>query len=148
MILIIGYGNPLRTDDAIGQRIAHLMAQRFNSAAVEVQTVYQLTPELVEPIRRANLVIFIDARVGDTPAVMFQETVEPETGTGAFTHHVSPGALLGAAQALYGAQPKGILLSIVGASFDFGGELSPELDHALYGLADQAEAVIVDGFKT
>ncbi|MEP7293735.1 MAG: hydrogenase maturation protease, partial [Chloroflexota bacterium] len=67
MILIIGYGNPLRSDDAIGQRIAEMMEKRLKLEAVQVITAYQLTPELVEPIRDAQLVVFIDARVGQRP---------------------------------------------------------------------------------
>ena len=49
MILVIGYGNPLRGDDAIGHRIAQMMEQRLPDDEVQIQTVYQLTPELVVP---------------------------------------------------------------------------------------------------
>lgn len=142
MITIIGYGNPLRSDDAIGQRLAQIMEQRLKPEAIEVMTAYQLTPELVEPIRHAQLVIFIDARVGKTPGKIVWEDVEPEAGGGAFTHHVSPGTLLGAVDALYGAKPAGILISIVGADFDYGSDLSQQLNRMLPELAEQVEAII------
>ncbi len=141
MILIIGYGNPLRSDDAIGQHLVRLLERRLRGS-VEVFTAYQLTPELVEPVSHARLVIFIDARVGETPGTMIQEIVEPAADAGAFTHNVSPGTLLGAAKTLYGATPKGILISIAGAVFDYGSELSPELNRLLPALADQVEAVL------
>ncbi len=43
MMLIIGYGNPLRSDDAIGQRLAQMMEQRLKPEVVQVITAYQLT---------------------------------------------------------------------------------------------------------
>ncbi|MEO8391518.1 MAG: hydrogenase maturation protease [Chloroflexota bacterium] len=61
MILIIGYGNPLRSDDAIGQQIAQAMKDRLNRSDVEVLLTYQLTPELIYSISEAQLVVFIDA---------------------------------------------------------------------------------------
>ncbi len=142
MIFIIGYGNPLRSDDAIGQQMALLMEQRLQGEDIQVKTAYQLTPELVEPISHAQLVIFIDARIGAIPGIVIWESIEPEITIGAFTHHVSPAALLSAAHELYGAKPKGILISIAGAVFDYGSELSPQLNRVLPGLADQIEAII------
>lgn len=142
MILIVGYGNPLRGDDAVGQQMALVMEQRLKGEEIQVMTAYQLTPELVEPVRHARLVIFIDARVGETPGMIIQETVEPETGAGAFTHNVSPVILLGAAHELYGATPVGILISIVGATFDYSSELSPQLNRMLPILTDQVEEII------
>lgn len=142
MLLIIGYGNPLRADDAIGQRLAHLMEERLKPEVAAVITAYQLTPELVEPIRESQLVIFIDARVGAVPGKVIWEHVVPETSTGAFTHHVSPNTLLGAANDLYAANPEGILISIVGANFDYGSDLSSQLNEMLPKITDQVEAII------
>ena len=48
MILILGYGNPLRSDDALGQRVAQALRQRLKGGDFQVQTAYQLTPELVD----------------------------------------------------------------------------------------------------
>jgi hydrogenase maturation protease len=141
-MLIIGYGNPLRTDDAIGQRMAQIMAQRIDDDRLRMITAYQLTPELMEPISQARFVVFIDARVGSIPGEVLWENVEPETGGGAFTHHVSPGTLLGAAQDLYGAAPTGILISIVGADFEYGSELSAAFNKMLPDLAERVESII------
>ncbi len=143
MILVIGYGNPLRSDDGIGQRIATLMEQRLKSEALRVLTAYQLTPELVAPIRDAHLVIFIDARVGNKMGTIISEVVELQTTVnGAFTHNVSPGILLGAAFELYNVKPSGLLISIVAANFDYGSELSDEMNHLLPVIADQVESII------
>jgi hydrogenase maturation protease len=142
VILIIGYGNPLRGDDAVGQRIAEIMEYRLADEGVQVKIVYQLTPELVEPISRVQTVVFIDARVGETPGLVTQESVKPETDAGAFTHNVSPVTLLGAADELYGVIPTGVLISIVGATFDYSCQLSPQLTRMLSTIADQVEAII------
>lgn len=147
MILMIGYGNPLRSDDAIGQHMAQMMEQCLKPETVQVITTYQLTPELVEPIQRAELVVFIDARVGQRPGKVVWENVKPEISTGAFTHHVTPGTLLGAADVLYAAKPEGILISIVGADFDYGSDLSDQLKRMLPEIAEQVEAIIKTNVK-
>jgi len=142
MILVIGYGNQLRTDDAIGQKITHIMKQRLNDEAVKVTTAYQLTPELVEPICNSTLVVFIDACVGATPGRIVWEFVDPHPEAKLFTHHVSPGTLLDAAHEFYGAVPEAILISITGADFEYGSDLSPEMNRMLPHITDQIEAII------
>lgn len=142
MILIIGYGNPLRCDDAIGQHLAYAMQTGLPHLLLQVQTCYQLVPELVSSISQAQQVVFIDARVDGTPGDLFHHTVTPDAAAGAFTHHVTPGSLLAAAHELYGKAPNGILISITGASFGYGGELSPELQQKLPALVAQVKALI------
>lgn len=147
MILIIGYGNPLRSDDAIGQHVAAMIEQRLQHEGLQVITAYQLTPELIEPIQYAELVVFIDARVGQRLGEVIRETVKPEISTGVFTHHVTPGTLLGAADVLYAAKPKGILISIVGADFEYGSDLSEQLSRMLPEIADEVENIIKTNLK-
>jgi hydrogenase maturation protease len=142
MILIIGYGNPLRSDDSIGQKIAQTMKDRLNRSDVEVLLTHQLTPELVYSVSQSRLVVFIDARMGDQPGEVIHEVIEPQPGTGIFTHDVTPMSLLAGAHELYGALPDGIMISIVGAGFDYGCELSPGLQQALPHIADGVKAII------
>jgi hydrogenase maturation protease len=125
MILIIGYGNPLRRDDAIGQHVIEALKQRHMRGDVQLMSVYQLTPELVYTMHEAELVILIDARSGGKSGDIVQEKLQPETDSGAFTHHFSPATLLGAVKGFYGTCPEAILLSIAGSDFDYGETLSP-----------------------
>ena len=148
MILIIGYGNPLRSDDAMGQHIARALEQQLASKNVQVLTAYQLTPELVEPIRHAQRVIFIDARVGEVPGTVVQERIQPVIGVGTFTHNVTPATLLGAARELYGVTPVGMLISVVGASFDYGSELTLQLRVALPRITDRVHAIVYQSAAT
>ncbi|MFZ4813340.1 MAG: hydrogenase maturation protease [Phototrophicaceae bacterium] len=142
MILILGYGNPLRSDDGVGQVLAEALAPRLSDLSVEVQALYQLLPELAEPISRAEWVIFIDARAGNSPATLHVEAVTPLDDVSAFTHHVSPGGLLGAAREFYGHAPNGLLLSIEAADFALGTALSAVMAAALPRLVAQIEAEI------
>jgi hydrogenase maturation protease len=141
VILTIGYGNPLRSDDAVGHHIAHALQDW--QPDVQVITAYQLTPELVEPISQATQVIFIDARIGEAAGTVILERVNPKQDTAAFTHHVNPAALLGSATIMYHTKPVGILISVAGACFDYGSILSPQLETLLPAIIAQVKQVII-----
>ncbi|MBV8099116.1 MAG: hydrogenase maturation protease [Verrucomicrobia bacterium] len=126
-LLIIGYGNPLRGDDGIGWRVADQLAALAGDAAT-VLTVHQLTPELAEPISKAELVIFIDACYGGQPGSWTCETISlDQESSEAFTHYFTPANLLGHASTIFGAKPKALLISVAGASFDCGDHLSVDV---------------------
>jgi hydrogenase maturation protease len=142
MYLIIGYGNLLRSDDGLGQYLAEMLKDRWN-----VITSTQLTPELAEPISRVKRVVFIDAGVGHTPGKLTTETVRPLAARGAFTHNVTPASLLAAAGELYGAVPQVILISVIGASFDYGYGLSPQLSGRVPKIVKAVDEVITAFFS-
>jgi hydrogenase maturation protease len=121
--LIIGYGNPLRGDDAFGCRAA----ERIPGAIA----VHQLTPELMDPISRADRVIFLDASAEGVPGEIRRRPVQPSADSRAFTHQATPESLLAGAQALYGRAPEALLITVTGASFDLSDTLSPEVEKAL-----------------
>jgi hydrogenase maturation protease len=123
--LIIGYGNPLRGDDAAGFQAA----ERLGGLAV-----HQLTPELMEPISQAGSVIFIDAKAAGVPGAIAERPLEPGAAGAPFTHHATPEALLAGARALYGRCPPAILITITGADFEIGHPLSPRVSQALETL--------------
>ena len=137
-LLIIGYGNPLRRDDGIGWRVADRLATLAGDAA-KVLTVHQLTPELAEPISKAGLVIFIDACYAGRAGSWTCETISPDQESpAAFTHYFAPENLLGYAKAIFGAKPKALLISVAGASFDCGDQLSP----AVAGIVPEIVATV------
>ena len=59
--LIIGFGSPLRGDDAFGWQAAERLANLANSDSIRVLAEHQLTPEMAELVCEAELVIFVDA---------------------------------------------------------------------------------------
>jgi len=134
--LIIGYGNPLRGDDGFGWHAAMRLLDLIHDAGIEILAIHQLTPELMDAISRARLVIFIDAAVGGEPGKLTVAALET-TGSAppAFTHFATPAALLEGARSLYGAIPEALLITVVGLDFELGEELSEPVRLALESLA-------------
>ncbi len=132
MILIIGYGSTLRSDDGAGQHVAREVAAQ-GWPAVRSLAVTQLTPELAAEIAQAEQVIFVDAIAGDgAQAVQVTDVTLAEDGegvdtnsTGAMTHHATPQGLLNLARTLYDSHPIAMLVSIPGINFELGEHLSP-----------------------
>src|SRR5436305_6487673 len=58
--LIIGIGNPLRSDDGLGWAVAELLSQDCDTCW-HIHTAYQLTPEFAEWMAAIDLVVMIDA---------------------------------------------------------------------------------------
>ena len=71
-IVVIGYGNELRGDDAIGPAVAEQVAA-WGRPDIRAIATRQLLPELAEDLARASLAIFVDARplVDTTGAAVF-----------------------------------------------------------------------------
>ncbi len=135
-ILIIGYGNPLRGDDAFGPRAADRLREILDDPRIEILALHQLTPELVEPVSQADRVIFLDAALGPEPGSVTATRLEATEARSGFTHFASPGALLAGARALYGRAPEGILITVTAANFDLGEGLSAPVQSALDALID------------
>ncbi len=121
-VLIIGYGNTLRGDDAAGVRAAESIRER--AAGVEVLVVHELQPELAETIACRQLVIFVDASEKTTS--LSRQPLSPSADAPAIrSHHFSPGQLLALSRTLYGSSPSAAwLFEIPACSFNFGDGLS------------------------
>jgi hydrogenase maturation protease len=150
MILVIGYGNPLCGDDGVGPCVVEDMALANDKAHLDVEylSLRQLTPELAEPISRAQAVIFVDAAMGGTVGEILCRVLQPSaesTGTtqGAFTHHVSASLLLESARLLYGNCPAAYLYTINGENFNLGDSFSEKVEAALPSLQEQLKARIL-----
>jgi hydrogenase maturation protease len=118
-ILIIGYGNELRSDDAIGRHAARELARR-GAAAIEAQ---QLAPELAEQLSQVDLACFIDASASLAPGEIRLRTVQ-ESRDGILEHHVTAGSLVRLCRELYGCAPRAFLITAGGQSFEVGMGLS------------------------
>ncbi len=142
LVLIIGYGNTLRSDDGVGCVVADRLATRYaEDARVVVEIRHQLLPEMAEAVARARWVMLIDA-AADAPAGSVDcRRVEPETagvGSGGLGHLTSPAGLAGAAGALYGSAGDMWITTIGGACWDHGESLSA----AVSAAADRAGTLI------
>jgi hydrogenase maturation protease len=124
--LIIAYGNPLRGDDSLGWHAAERLRTAINDPDIEILSLHQLTPELMDPISRAERVIFVDASEGSEPGAIEERRVDPDAAKGAaFTHHSTPEALIAGARLLYGHAAEGRMFTVAGADFSCSPDLSP-----------------------
>jgi hydrogenase maturation protease len=123
--LIIGIGNPLRSDDGLGWKVAEQLVQDEDPGQV-ILTVRQLTPELVQWMANANLVVLIDASREGEPGELQTRRLSPRPHTGAVgTHHIAPEELLALTTAIYARCPPAVMVSMTGADFAIGEQLSP-----------------------
>lgn len=124
MILIIGYGNPLRRDDGVGWAVIEAIEAQA-PPDMTCLAVHQLTPELSEQVANADLVILIDASVeGEAGYIHLTPILPSKDNIPIMTHHLSPHGLLDMAQWLYGKAPFTLLMTITGADFGLGEGLS------------------------
>jgi hydrogenase maturation protease len=123
--IVLGYGNTLRGDDAVGPRAAEIILG-WGLPGVTALALAQLTPELAEPIATARLAIFVDARiVGDEdPSEVEVQHLEPRQGVPLFGHSGDPCGLLAMALDLFGSCPDAWLVTIPSTDFGLGEELS------------------------
>jgi hydrogenase maturation protease len=133
-VLVIGIGNPLRGDDAVGIEAARELRRR-GWQAIEM---HQLTPELAEPISQAARVIFIDAGAGLAAGEVRVTNVQ-EGEPSAVDHHGTPGGLLRLAREVYGHAPEAVLIAVGPESLEFGVGLSQS---ARRGVERAVEEVI------
>ncbi|HUK47989.1 MAG TPA: hydrogenase maturation protease [Terriglobales bacterium] len=128
-ILVIAYGNPLRNDDGVAWRVAELLRQKF--PASQTICVHQLTPDLAQDVSQAAVVVFIDAEDTENPGRVRCQGISPKREEFSFSHHLTPSALLGLSETLYGSAPRATLVAISGENFDHGEILSEYVAHAL-----------------
>lgn len=111
--LIIGYGNPLRGDDGIGQAAAQALAQDATLDCTHVIGCHQLTPELAECIAAVDLVVFVDAAADIRPgAVVVREVQGASAPSSGLVHTADPAALLDLARQLYHRTPEAFLVTV------------------------------------
>ncbi len=139
-VLVVGYGNPLRTDDGAGPAVAERVAADPRMAGVDVRTAHQLTPELAVDAASASLLILVDAAEGPPPGEVSVRHVEASGDADpSMTHHLEPQSLLGLALGLFGAAPPTVVISIGVRSLEVGEQLTPEVEA---GVADATRVVI------
>jgi hydrogenase maturation protease len=142
-ILIIGYGNILRGDDAVGLHAARELKKHFHAEPdVEVITCHQLTPEMADDISGSELVIFLDAADGGEPGTVRCKHIVPADVPGGWTHHLNPKSLVSAAEQLYGEVPHAICLTLEGWSFELSNRLSNDAQSRLPEFIRQAREII------
>ena len=136
-ILVFGYGNPGRGDDALGPEVvAAIEAAGFADA--EIQTDMQLQVEHVTDLEGRERILFVDADVSCAEPYLFS-TLEPEKDGSYTSHAMTPGALLHAFRKVYGSDaPPAYMLRVRGYNFELG---DPMGGQATVNLAAAIELV-------
>lgn len=125
-VLVIGYGNTLRRDDALGPRIAAEIAAQ-NWPGVEALAVPQLLPELAEALAALQLAIFVDARCDAPTRPITVQALSPAADAWQ-PHGSDPAALLALARDAFGRAAPAYWLTVAGHDFGWGEGLSPEAE--------------------
>ncbi len=142
-VLVVGYGNPLRSDDGVGPAVAERLAGDARLVGVSVRAEHQLTPELAFDASTASLLVLVDASVDQAPGVVSVRELEPDLDPGtAWTHHLDPSGLVGLARELWGTAPPVVLVSVGPASLDLGESLSDIVAAAVPRAADAVVAIV------
>jgi len=116
-LLVIGYGNTLRSDDGVGQRVAEAVAN------VTTLTCDLLTPELADPISSAKQVIFVDASL-DAPREVQLRPLAPAESSQIMAHAADPRTMLALARDVFGHAPQAWWLTIPIENTGIGEQLS------------------------
>jgi hydrogenase maturation protease len=144
--LIIGYGSPIRGDDAIGPLAAEALSAGPLPDGVRVIARHILTAELAEDISAADRVIFLDASVEGKPGEVRVRPLAPDASAmSTMAHFLDPRELLAWSQALYQRTPISYLVTTAGLSFDYANyTLSPTAAAALAAMIARVRALIAE----
>ena len=140
--LVVGYGNALRGDDAVGHHVAEMLVTEQRLPGASILTRHQLTPELAKEMAAARLVVLIDARhSGGRPGgVRVQRVVRSGRPIG--SHSIDVSALVDLVELVYGDAPPVVLVTVTAERFDFGADLSSPVASALPSVVDVVVAVV------
>ena len=123
-ILVIGYGNTLRSDDGAGIALAKKLVAHWLAAGVPAQlhTSTQLLPEMAADIGSTEVeaVIFVDAAAQSSSRGIQYARVEAGPTSPSMGHNLDPLTLLVYTGLLYGHYPKAWLVTIPGFDFAHG----------------------------
>ena len=122
-LLVFGWGNPSRGDDALGPMLVEQLGLLLAAAplsGVELLTDFQLQVEHALDLMDRQWVLFVDASL--SCAAPFEVTVLQAARDASFTTHaMSPEAVMQVFRSLHGIEaPPSLLLAIRGERFELG----------------------------
>lgn len=145
-VLVLGWGNPGRGDDALGALLVERLEQEAHGrpdwARHRFVTDFQLQPEHALDFADAAQVLFVDASVS-APEPCALVRVQPAQDASFTTHALSPQALLAVhAQLERAPPPPAWLLGIRGEDFTLGAPLAPGAKARLARATQLARALL------
>ena len=150
-VLIIAYGNPLRSDDGLAWHAAKALEGKFGSSEVEILCLHQLAPELAQTASSFDCVIFVDATLpgavnasqpGEVRVSDLHER-PPRSDQAVYSFHaLSPRTVVDMAAQFYSVRLKAFAITMTGENFEHGESLSPTISAALPGLVLKIESTM------
>jgi hydrogenase maturation protease len=141
-ILLIGYGNELRGDDAIGPRVARAIGElRF--PWLRVLMPQQLTPELADPIARAQAVVFVDATLNAPPGAIQMGPLAGAAMSEPLGHLSNPRSLLALAEAVFNRVPPAWMVTVGIEELCAKEGLSPKVEQAVPEVIEILRALLL-----
>ncbi|MEO1403362.1 MAG: hydrogenase maturation protease [Cyanobacteria bacterium J06635_1] len=151
--VVIGYGNPQRGDDAIGQKVVSQL-KTLSNPNLDTYSVRHLTPELSSKLAVADVAIFVDAcKLANTDTVRIKslEACGSETGGSAVPasgHSCDPCSLLALTHSAYGHWPKAWWVEVPASDFTAEHQLSDVAERgitqALQAISDLINEALID----
>ena len=143
-VLVVGYGNDLRSDDGAGRWVADRL-EDLALDGVEVRSMSQLTPEVALLAAGRRLVVFVDASVDADSLRLTDVVVDAERPGGAgdgsvMTHHGNPASVLEMTAAVGRPPDRVVLVSIPATDLEMGFAFTPPTAVA----AERAVAAITE----
>lgn len=141
-VLLLGYGNPSRGDDALGV----LLLEQLPAAclqAVELLTDFQLQIEHALDLKNRQLVLFADASVSNSKPIVFSQ-LQPLFDNSYTTHAMNPAAIMQVYQDIEKtAPPPCFLLTMQAVQFELGDGLSEIAQNSLQEAIIFVEKLLV-----
>ena len=143
-VLIFGYGNPSRGDDALGPLLIErlepwLLSEPQGVRRVECLTDFQLQVEHALDLVGRELVLFVDAHV-DCLAPWQLAELSPAVDASYSTHAISPASVLRVYQQIHAADPPpSFVLGIRGERFELGEPLTDAAEAHLISALECAK---------
>ena len=123
-VLVIGIGNPLRSDDGVGLYVAECIEAK-GLEAVKVWVTQQLQVEDIERMLEFQRVILVDASI-DGPSLDFRP-IDNLAGHTSSSHHLSAETFVNLASQIYHQELRMHLCSIKGHCFEVGEKISTQV---------------------
>ena len=140
-VLVFGYGNPSRGDDALGPEFVRRLEMRCADAIacgeLEVLTDFQLQVEHALDLRGREQVYFVDASAAADAPGHSVYPIEAAHDVAYTTHALSPAALLQTYAAVVGGPaPAAFVIAIRGSQFELGEAMSADAELRLAAALD------------
>lgn len=126
---VVGFGNPIRSDDGVGWRVAERLGAEWGDH-ISVICGQQPLPEWAELLSACDLVFVVDATLKAETHVRLRPLEPTMDAPGVGAHALDVEQLLQLCQRVYGRAPRTYLVSIPAENMDFGQQLSARTERA------------------